>query len=79
MSFVDSLKSKVSLPEGKDKTLYVILAIFLGSFGIHNFWAGNDEKAKSQLILGILSFFTCGIAGLVSWVTAILDVVNLDK
>ena len=79
MDLIDSLKSKVSLPEGKDKTTYMILAIFLGAYGVHNFWAGNGEKAKSQLILGLIGIPTCGIGSIISWVTAIMDVVNLDK
>lgn len=76
---IETLKSHVTLPEGKDKTVYMLLAIFLGAYGVHNFWAGNQEKAKAQLILGVVGFFLCGIGGIISWVTAILDVVNLDK
>ena len=79
MNIVDTLKSHVTLPEGKDKTVYIILAILLGAYGVHNFWAGNQEKAKAQLIAGIIGTLLCGVGVWLSWITAILDVVNLDK
>lgn len=73
---IDALKSKVTLPEGKDKTVYILLAIFLGGFGVHNFWAGNEAKAKAQLICG-LAAICCIPLGIVGVVTAILDIVEV--
>ena len=74
MSFVESLKTPVPapLPEGKDRTTYILLAVFLGTYGVHNFYAGYSEKAKSQLILGI----TC-CCSIVSWITAIMDIMTV--
>lgn len=43
---------------GKSKVAAGILALFLGSFGIHNFYLGYTSKALIQL-LGTL--FSCGI------------------
>ena len=75
---IDALKSKVTLPEGKDETVYILLAIFLGGFGVHNFWAGNQAKAKAQLICGLISTCCfCFPLGIVSFVTAILDIVEV--
>ncbi len=74
-----SLKSPVTLPPGKSKTTYALLAIFLGAYGVHNYWAGNQEKAKSQLIYGLLGFPTCGITSIISWVTALQDISAVGK
>lgn len=81
MSFIDTLtKGEVSLPAGKSKQTYMLLAIFLGSLGIHNFWAGNEEKAKVQLIVGLVGgFCCCGIGSLISWITAIMDVSKVKE
>lgn len=61
----------------KSKTAYVLLAIFLGSLGIHNFYAGYTGKGVAQLLITIL---TCGYGGIVSWIWAIIEVctVNAD-
>ncbi len=74
MSFIDSLKTPVpaTLPEGKDRTTYILLAVFFGTYGVHNFYAGYSDKAKAQLILGI----TC-CCSIVSFITAIMDIVTV--
>ena len=55
----------------KSRTAYVILGIFLGGLGIHNFYAGFTGRAIVQLLLSILS---CGYLSLVSWLWAIVEV-----
>ena len=74
MSIVETLKTPVpaTLPEGKDRTTYLLLAFFLGTYGVHNFYAGYTDKAKIQLILGI----TC-CCSVVSFITAIHDIVTV--
>ena len=81
MKLIDDLKSNdVKLPAGKSFTTYVVLAIFLGGFGVHNFWAGNQDKAKAQLIIGVVGFFCCcGLGPTVSWITAIIDVITVKN
>lgn len=37
-----------------NKLLYIILALFLGRFGIHNFYAGQNKKSTAQLIISSL-------------------------
>ncbi len=37
----------------KKRVVYVLLAVFLGYFGIHNFYAGYTGRAIAQLILGL--------------------------
>lgn len=85
MKLLDDIKTPVptTLPEGKNPTTYLILAIFLGTYGIHNFWAGGEfaEKGKAQLKLGLCSICCCllGIPGLLSWISAIKDATSIKK
>ena len=55
----------------KSRTAYVILGIFLGTLGIHNFYAGYTGRAIAQLLLSILS---CGYLSFISWIWAIIEV-----
>ena len=47
----------------------MLLAMFLGSFGAHNFYLKRNSIAIAQLILGLCScFIISGIWGLVDWI-----------
>jgi TM2 domain-containing membrane protein YozV len=61
----------------KSRVVFVLLAIFLGAFGGHNFYAGYVKKAVIQLCITILS---CFAGSFVSWIWAIVEacVVNQD-
>ena len=61
----------------KSKTAFVVLAIFLGSLGIHNFYVGRVKQGVIQLLITLISL---GILSFVSWIWAIVDVctVNAD-
>jgi TM2 domain-containing membrane protein YozV len=54
----------------KSRTSFVLLAVFLGAFGVHNFYAGYYRKAAAQLCLSI---FTCFYAAIVSEIWAIVE------
>ena len=79
MNLIADLKRKdIKLPEDKKAITYVILAIFLGNFGIHNFYAANKEKAKAQLIMGIVGLVCCCFPlTIISLVTAWIDIATL--
>jgi len=38
----------------KSRIIYVILALFLGALGIHNFYAGRTTQAIVQLLITLL-------------------------
>jgi TM2 domain-containing membrane protein YozV len=61
----------------KSRVVFVLLAIFLGAFGGHNFYAGYVKKAVIQLCITILS---CFAGSFVSWIWAIVEacVINQD-
>lgn len=60
----------------KSRQVYVLLGIFLGIFGVHNFYAGYIQRAVSQLCLTVL---TCFYGAVVSWVWAIVEVCVISK
>ena len=52
----------------KSKLIAIVLALFLGVFGLHNFYMGYNTKAICQIIATVL---TCGT---VTTIWAIIDV-----
>lgn len=60
----------------KDRIAYVLLAVFLGSLGIHNFFAGYKKNAIIQLAVTLV---TCGFGGFVIWVWAIIEACTVTK
>jgi TM2 domain-containing membrane protein YozV len=60
----------------KSRTAYIVLGIFLGALGIHNFYGGYTGRAVGQLCLTVL---TLGYLGIVSWIWAIVEICIVDK
>jgi TM2 domain-containing membrane protein YozV len=60
----------------KSRTTYIVLGIFLGGLGIHNFYAGYTGRAVGQLCLTVL---TLGALGIVSWIWAIVEICIVEK
>ena len=54
----------------KSRVTYVLLALFLGTLGIHNFYAGRAGSGVAQLLITLL---TCGIGGLVTGLWALIE------
>lgn len=53
----------------KSKIVAGLLGIFLGSWGIHNFYLGNTTRGIVQIIVSIV---TCGIGGLWGFIEGIM-------
>jgi len=60
----------------KSRTTFIVLGIFLGALGIHNFYAGYTGRAVGQLCLTIL---TLGYLSVVSWIWAIIEICIVEK
>jgi TM2 domain-containing membrane protein YozV len=60
----------------KSRTTYIVLGIFLGGLGIHNFYAGYTGRAVGQLCLTVL---TLGMLSIVSWIWAIIEICIVEK
>lgn len=56
--------------ERKSKIAAGLLGIFLGTFGVHNFYLGFTGKAVAQLLITILS---CGILSGVSAIWGLIE------
>ena len=56
--------------ERKSRVAAGLFGIFLGAFGVHNFYLGYTGKAVAQLLITVLSI------GLLSWVSAIWGLVE---
>lgn len=65
----------------KSRVCAGLLGIFLGSFGVHNFYLGYTGKAIAQLLITLLSFFVLsGISALWGLIEGILILCgNINK
>jgi TM2 domain-containing membrane protein YozV len=60
----------------KSRSTYIVLGIFLGALGVHNFYAGYVGRGVGQLCLSI---FTLGYLGVISWIWAIIEICIVEK
>ena len=61
----------------KTKLVALLLSLFVGGFGAHQFYVGNTGKAVTLLILTLCGFITCGITSIVSLIIQIIDIVKI--
>ena len=54
----------------KSKIAAGLLGIFLGSFGVHNFYLGYTGKAVAQLLITLL---TCGFGAFISSIWGLIE------
>lgn len=54
----------------KNRVMAGLLGIFLGAFGVHNFYLGYTNKGIAQLLMTLLS---CGMLGVVSEIWGIIE------
>lgn len=69
-----------TLPVGppKSRVLFIVLALFLGGLGVHNFYAGHHGRGAAQLVITLVTgigglYFLVGI-----WALVECFVVNTD-
>lgn len=60
----------------KSRVAYIILALLLGSLGIHNFYAGYTGKGIAQLCITLISF---GILGIISAIRALVEAITVTQ
>jgi TM2 domain-containing membrane protein YozV len=60
----------------KSRIAFVMLGIFLGSLGVHNFYAGYVWRGVLQLVITVA---TLGYAAVISWIWAIVEVCTVDR
>lgn len=60
--------------EQKSKMAAGLLGIFLGTFGVHNFYLGYTNKAVAQLLISVLS---CGFLAVVSSIWGLVEGIQI--
>ncbi len=60
----------------KSKLVAGLLGIFLGAFGVHNFYLGFTSREVIQIVV---TFVTCGIGGLWGFIEGILILASNNK
>ena len=65
----------------KNRVAYVLLGLFLGFFGVHNFYAGYARRGAAQVALTLFSamLFSNGYGTLIAWVWAIVEICLTTK
>ena len=71
-----SLAAYYPVAQPKTRVIFVLLGIFLGVFGVHNFYAGYAKKGTIQLCVTLLS---CFYLAAISWVWAIIEVCTINQ
>jgi len=61
-------------PSGRSRGVAALLALFLGTFGIHYFYLGKNTGGVVFLLLSLL---TCGIASVVIGILCIISCVRM--
>lgn len=69
---------KANIPGQKSKIAAGLLGIFLGGFGVHSFYLGDNKKGAIQIAV---TFVTCGLGavwGLVEGIMILIGKVTVD-
>ena len=66
-----------NVTETKSKIGAGLLALFLGSLGIHNFYLGYNSKAIAQLLLTLIGWILCGLGPIVASIWAIVEGIQI--
>ena len=45
----------ITTEQPKERTVYILLGVFLGALGIHNFYAGYTNKGITQLLITLIA------------------------
>lgn len=61
----------------KSRNIAGVIALIMGSFGIHNFYLGYKKKAIIQLCLGIGGLLTFGVTSTISGIWGICECISL--
>lgn len=59
--------------EAKSKIAAGMLGIFLGCFGVHNFYLGYSGKAVAQLLLTLVGWILCGLGPIAAAIWGLIE------
>jgi len=75
MNVVDEHGNRMSNQESQ-RVLAGILALLLGSLGVHKFVLGYTKEGIIQIII---TFVSCGIAGIIPFIEGIIYLTKTDE
>ena len=68
----------IGLQPAKSRSTYILLALFLGLFGIHNFYAGYQGRGIAQLLITLFTFWLIfPLIAVCIWV--LIEICIIDK
>jgi TM2 domain-containing membrane protein YozV len=67
----------VFIPPAKSRALFIVLALFLGCLGIHNFYAGYNGRGVAQLLITLLTGCAGGFFLTALW--ALIECIVVDR
>ena len=59
----------------KSRTTYILLALFLGTLGVHNFFSGHTKHGVIKLVLLV----ACGLGLLVNPIWSIVEMITVKQ
>lgn len=59
----------------KERMIFILLGVFLGGLGAHNFYAGYTAKGAIQLLISLLSG---GMASIFVWIWVIIEICTVQ-
>lgn len=62
----------------KQRVAYILLGLFLGTLGVHNFYAGYTGKAVAQLLVTLLTGWL-GVPILAIWIWNIVEIITVER
>jgi len=62
----------------KSRGVYIVLGLFLGGLGIHNFYAGRIGSGIAQLLITIFTFWLI-IPIFIIWLWVIIEVIVVNR
>ena len=62
----------------RNRLVYILLAIFLGGLGIHNFYAGYTKKAIIQLLC-VIPGVALVIPAIIEFIWVLVDICTVTK
>jgi len=59
----------------KSRTTYILLALFLGTLGVHNFFSGHTKHGVIKLVLLV----ACGLGLIVNPIWSIVEMITVKQ
>lgn len=70
--------SAATVGSGRSKLIAGLLAIFLGGWGVHNFYLGHIGRGIAQIAVTMVTFGVGGIWGFIEGILILCDRITVD-